>query len=240
MGTTNPMLNGTDDVDNEAKLSKLPSGFRFQPTDEQLIVYYLVPKVLREDLPANRMKEVENLYHYHPKKLIQQYKGYESNDWYFFTRKYQGEDHKDVGGEDTNFIDNKFRVAGQGFWLLTTHSSIYSTDSSNSVIGYKDAWVYYEGRDSEEYETDYVMQEYTMATPSGWNHSELDHEWILCGIYKNEQRSSKPFERSTSIGSNSSVDSIDSYSSMEDEETQFYNVEKDVETKSSDDDEFDC
>ncbi|XP_026417375.1 NAC domain-containing protein 72-like [Papaver somniferum] len=177
-GKTNPMLMGDDDdVENEAKLAKLPSGFKFQPTDEQLIVYYLVPK-------------------------------------------YEGEDPKDahcsVGDEDTNFADKKVRVAGQGFWLLTGRSSLYSHNNSNSVIGYKHAWVYYEGLESEKHETDYVMHEYTLATRSGWNHSELD-EWILCEIYKNEKMEL-----------------------IVDEETQFDNVEEDVETNFSDgEDEFD-
>ncbi|KAI3837909.1 hypothetical protein MKX03_019424 [Papaver bracteatum] len=196
-----------DDAENEAKLDRLPSGFKFKPTDEQLIVYYLVPKVLGKGLPPNRMKQVHNPYHYNPEELTQQYKGSESNDWYFFTRKYEAEDHKDA---HCSVGDKKVRVASQGFWLLTTHSSIYSRNSSNSVIGYKDAWVYYEGRDSEAQETDYVMQEFTMATRSGWNHSELD-EWILCGIYKKEK--------------------------MVDEEMHF---EEDVETNfSADEDEFD-
>ncbi|KAI3837775.1 hypothetical protein MKX03_029030 [Papaver bracteatum] len=137
---------------------------------------------------------------------MHQYKGYESNNWYLFTTKYQGEDRKDSVG------DNKLRDAGQGFWLLTTHCSIYSRNSPNSVIGYKDAWIYYQGRDSEEHdETDYVMHEYTL------NHPELD-EWILCGIYKKEKMNL-----------------------IVDEETAIFdNVEKDVETNFSDDeDEFD-
>ncbi|RZC83425.1 hypothetical protein C5167_046212 [Papaver somniferum] len=220
-GKTNPMLMGDDDdVENEAKLAKLPSGFKFQPTDEQLIVYYLVPKVLGKGLPPNRMKQVHNLYHYHPEELTKQYKSYELNNWFFFTRKYEGEDRKDahcsVGDEDTNFVDKKVRAAGQGFWLLTGRSSIYLHNNSNSVIGYKHAWVYYEVRDSEKHETDYVMHEYTLATRSGWNHFELD-EWILCEIYKNEKMEL-----------------------IVDEETQFDNVEEDVETNFSDDeDEFD-
>ncbi|KAI3837777.1 hypothetical protein MKX03_029032 [Papaver bracteatum] len=206
-GKTNPMQIGNDD--DEAKLAKLPAGFKFEPTDEQLIVYYLAPKVLGKGLPPNRMKQVDNLYHYHPEQLMHQYKGYESNNWYFFTTKYQGEDRKDSVG------DNKVRAAGQGFWLLTTHCSIYSRNSLNSVIGYKDAWIYYQGRDSEEHdETDYVMHEYTLAT---WNRPELD-EWILCGIYKKEKMNL-----------------------IVDEETAIFdNVEKDVETNFSDDeDEFD-
>ncbi|KAI3834134.1 hypothetical protein MKX03_018089 [Papaver bracteatum] len=102
-----------------------------------------------------------------------------------FTRKYPDKDCKDahcsVGGKVANFSVGKAHVACQGFWLLTTHCSIYSHNSSNSVFGYTKTlgFFFYEGRDSEEHETDYVLQEYTMVL-------RLD-EWILCGIYKKEK-----------------------------------------------------
>lgn len=46
----------------------LPLGFRFQPTDYELLIY-LQRKILRLILPSNFIKEVE-LYKYHPTELI--------------------------------------------------------------------------------------------------------------------------------------------------------------------------
>ncbi|KAI3966836.1 hypothetical protein MKX01_006773 [Papaver californicum] len=167
LSCTKPMLSGLDD---EARLASLPSGFRFKPTDAILINYYLARKNLGEALPANRMKEVLDFYDHHPKKLTQDYKGYESNDWYFFTRKYPGEEA--VGGSVDNTTNSvRVRVAGQGFWLSTTpRSLIYSSRYSTEVIGCKDSWAYHEVQGSKEYETEYG--------------NNKDDEWILCRIDK--------------------------------------------------------
>ncbi|KAI3956546.1 hypothetical protein MKX01_026387 [Papaver californicum] len=184
---TNPILSGVDD---EARLASLPSGFKFNPTDAILINYYLAKKVLGEKLPPNLMKEVLDFYSYHPRELTQKYKGYEPKnptDWYFFTGKYHGEENAETyahynavrgslaqctaGGNAaaaTNSV--RVRVAGEGFWLSTTHSSsIYSTRDSSTLIGYKGSWAYYEVRDSKESASDY-------------------DEWILCRIYENKNR----------------------------------------------------
>lgn len=82
LSSTNPIPKGLND---EAKLASLPSGFKFKPTDAILIHYYLARKNLGETLPANRMKELLHFYDHDPKNLTQDYKGYESDDWYLFT-----------------------------------------------------------------------------------------------------------------------------------------------------------
>ncbi|KAI3955943.1 hypothetical protein MKW98_006303 [Papaver atlanticum] len=164
LSSTKPMLK---DLDDEAKLASLPSGFRFQPTDEILIDNYLARKNMGETLPANRMKEVLDFYDHHPKKLTQDYKGYESDDWYLFTRKYTGEEA--VGG---SVVDNpngvRIRVAGEGFWMSTTRGSFIYSSTDFTIIGCKDTWAYYEVRGSEEHETEYE-----------------NDEWVLCAIFKN-------------------------------------------------------
>ena len=40
-------------------VSRLPPGFRFHPTDEELVVYYLKPKVHSSPLPASIIPEAE-------------------------------------------------------------------------------------------------------------------------------------------------------------------------------------
>lgn len=45
-----------------------PSGYRFCPHDQELIVYYLKKKIMNEVLPHNKIKEV-NLYRHNPEEL---------------------------------------------------------------------------------------------------------------------------------------------------------------------------
>lgn len=55
---------GSGRRDAEAELN-LPPGFRFHPTDEELVVYYLCRKVARQQLPVPIIAEVD-LYKFDP------------------------------------------------------------------------------------------------------------------------------------------------------------------------------
>ncbi|MCL7040504.1 hypothetical protein MKW94_000573 [Papaver nudicaule] len=157
--STSPMLD-----DDEAKLARVvPPGFKFIPSDAQLIDSYLARKQSGEELEPNRMKEVFDFYNHHPKELTQKYKGYGSNGWYFFTRRYPGD--KAAGAKVNNGKRDR-RVAGQGFWLSTADSS--SIYSKGDLIGWKDTWAYYEVQGPEECQT--------------------GDEWILCGVFDREEK----------------------------------------------------
>lgn len=54
-------------IDAEAELN-LPPGFRFHPTDEELVVHYLVRKVSSQRIPVPIIAEVD-LYKYDPWQL---------------------------------------------------------------------------------------------------------------------------------------------------------------------------
>jgi hypothetical protein len=55
---------GSGRRDAEAELN-LPPGFRFHPTDEELVVHYLCRKVARQQLPVPIIAEVD-LYKFDP------------------------------------------------------------------------------------------------------------------------------------------------------------------------------
>ena len=63
------MNNGSNNGEQTFSLDNLPSGYRFCPTDVELILFYLRKKVLHQPLPPNRIIEVANLYAYHPDQL---------------------------------------------------------------------------------------------------------------------------------------------------------------------------
>lgn len=56
----------SDDV--ERYFNSLPVGYRFAPSDDELIRYYLLRKINNEHLPPNRIHVVD-LYNYSPQQL---------------------------------------------------------------------------------------------------------------------------------------------------------------------------
>lgn len=57
---------------NSSSQMQLPPGFRFHPSDEELIVHYLKNKVSSNPLPASIIAEID-LYKYNPWELPSMY-----------------------------------------------------------------------------------------------------------------------------------------------------------------------
>ncbi|EMS67683.1 NAC domain-containing protein 68 [Triticum urartu] len=77
--------------DAEAELN-LPPGFRFHPTDDELVVHYLCRKVAGQPQPVPIIAEVD-LYKFNPWDLPERAL-FGSREWYFFTPR----DRKESGG----------------------------------------------------------------------------------------------------------------------------------------------
>ncbi|KAG1331572.1 hypothetical protein COCNU_02G015400 [Cocos nucifera] len=140
-----------------------PPGFKFDPADEELIEYYLKPKVYGKQVPCNVVIDA-NLYQYHPKELAEKFKSIVKDVWYVFTsrnRKYAN------GGRPD-------RSAGSGYWKATG-SDQEIVDKAEQRIGYKKALVYHEGRQPSK---DKTVSVYTtafgviVADPKNWSPHE--------------------------------------------------------------------
>nr|QXO33768.1 VND transcription factor [Betula platyphylla] len=104
--------------------SHVPPGFRFHPTDEELVDYYLRKKIACKRIDLDVIKDVD-LYKIEPWDLQELCKigSEEQNDWYFFSHK----DKKYPTGTRTN------RATKAGFWKATGRDkAIYSR---HSLIG---------------------------------------------------------------------------------------------------------
>ncbi|KAH0448434.1 hypothetical protein IEQ34_022234 [Dendrobium chrysotoxum] len=131
--------------------SYLPPGFRFNPTDQELINCYLTKKVTAS-LPSDwKIIADIDLYKFNPWDLPGK-AFFGEGEWFFFSpqkRKYPN-------GVWPN------RAAGLGYWKATgTHKPILSTDGSN-CIGVKKALVFYKGRPLKGIKTEWVMHEYRL------------------------------------------------------------------------------
>ncbi|KAK9064230.1 hypothetical protein SSX86_015610 [Deinandra increscens subsp. villosa] len=157
-------------------LDNLLPGYRFCPTDQELILYYLKRQIETGERPASRIHEV-NLYNYSPEQLTTEYRPCDDK-WYFLTsreRKYQKGD-----------VPNR-RTRDFGFWKMTQKfTKVYRDETRREVIGRKGSLAFY---DEKGCKTSWLMHEYTMDDPnfpvgSRKNDKKVLTDWVLCTIYK--------------------------------------------------------
>ncbi|KAL9325154.1 hypothetical protein ACSQ67_005799 [Phaseolus vulgaris] len=154
--------------------SVLPPGFRFHPTDEELIVYYLCNQATSKPCPASIIPEVD-IYKFDPWELPEK-TDFGENEWYFFSPR----ERKYPNGVRPN------RATVSGYWKATgTDKAIYS---GSKHIGVKKALVFYKGKPPKGLKTDWIMHEYRLIgsrrqTNRQMGSMRLD-DWVLCRIYK--------------------------------------------------------
>ncbi|KAJ4842339.1 hypothetical protein Tsubulata_044606 [Turnera subulata] len=128
----------------------LPRGYRFIPTDFQLIRYYLLPRIMGEQLPCSIIKDIE-LYKYDPDQLpVDTFKNCcRDDEAYFFAnieRRYpKGKVHR--------------RTTLSGYWKNSGGEKLVH-DEKNEVVGYKTTLVFYWGKTSSGTKTRWIMYEY--------------------------------------------------------------------------------
>ncbi|KAK4850205.1 hypothetical protein QYF36_004754 [Acer negundo] len=166
--------------------SSLPPGFRFHPTDEELILHYLKKKLTSTPFPLSIIADVD-IYKFDPWDLPDK-AAFGEKEWYFFSPR----DRKYPNGARPN------RAAASGYWKATgTDKIILATTTGGGVgvqenIGVKKALVFYKGRPPKGIKTNWIMHEYRLAdNPNNLNRPvkpkdssmRLD-DWVLCRIYR--------------------------------------------------------
>ncbi|KAJ0252988.1 NAC domain-containing protein 59 [Hirschfeldia incana] len=126
----------------------LPPGFRFHPTDEELVSCYLRPKVLNTFFSAIAIGEVD-LNKVEPWDLPWKAKIGEK-EWYFFCIR----DRKYPTGLRTN------RATKAGYWKATGKDKEIFKDKS--LVGMKKTLVFYKGRAPKGVKTNWVIHEYRL------------------------------------------------------------------------------
>lgn len=150
----------------------LPPGFRFHPTDEELITHYLSKKVTDGNFNARAIGEVD-LNKCEPWDLPWRAKMGEK-EWYFFCVR----DRKYPTGLRTN------RATDAGYWKATgKDKEIYR---AKTLVGMKKTLVFYKGRAPKGEKTNWVMHEYRLEGKfSIYNlPKSAKNEWVLCRIFQ--------------------------------------------------------
>nr|GMC98439.1 NAC domain-containing protein 7-like [Ipomoea batatas] len=149
----------------------VPPGFRFHPTDEELVDYYLRKKITSRRIDLDVIKDVD-LYKIEPWDLQELCRigTEEQNEWYFFSHK----DKKYPTGTRTN------RATAAGFWKATGRDkAIYS---KHDLIGMRKTLVFYKGRAPNGQKSDWIMHEYRLESdPNG---TPQEEGWVVCRVFK--------------------------------------------------------
>ncbi|KAG6669760.1 NAC domain containing protein 50-like isoform X1 [Carya illinoinensis] len=129
----------------------LAPGFRFHPTDEELVIYYLKRKVSGKRFQINAISEVD-IYKSEPWDLAGK-SGLRTRDqeWYFFSAL----DKKYGNGARMNRATNK------GYWKATGNDR--EIRHGSKIVGLKKTLVFHGGRAPGGLRTNWVMHEYRLV-----------------------------------------------------------------------------
>ncbi|XP_028768749.1 NAC domain-containing protein 86-like [Neltuma alba] len=150
----------------------LPPGFRFHPTDEELVAYYLKRKINGHKIELEIIPEVD-LYKCEPwdlpgKSLLPG----KDLEWYFFSPR----DRKYPNGSRTN------RATKSGYWKATGKDR--KVNSQSRSVGMKKTLVYYRGRAPHGCRTNWVMHEYRLDERECEVASGVQDAYALCRVFK--------------------------------------------------------
>ncbi|CAN0878779.1 NAC domain-containing protein 6 [Linum grandiflorum] len=145
-------------------------GFRFHPTEEELVDFYLNNMVFGKKLSLDVIGYL-NIYRYDPRDLPKLAKIDGEREWYFFVPR----DRKHGGNGRPN------RTTEKGFWKATgSDRKIWRLSEQKRQIGLRKTLVFYQGRAPKGTKTDWVMNEYRLPDSS----CPLPKEVVLCKIYR--------------------------------------------------------
>ncbi|THU73467.1 hypothetical protein C4D60_Mb04t23150 [Musa balbisiana] len=166
-------------MDRKGSELDLP-GFRFHPTEVELLDFYLRSAVQGKKLNFDIIGRL-NIYHYDPWELPGLAKIGE-REWYFFVPR----DRRIGSGGRPN------RTTERGFWKATgSDRPIRSVADPKRLIGLKKTLVFYRGRAPRGTKTDWVMNEYRLpesfsstSTAASAKVNTTAEDLVLCKIYR--------------------------------------------------------
>ncbi|XP_072978613.1 uncharacterized protein [Typha angustifolia] len=150
----------------------LAPGFRFHPTDEELVIYYLKRKALGRPLRVDAIAEVD-LYKCEPWDLPSRSR-IRSRDmeWYFFSPL----DRKCASKSRTN------RATSMGYWKTTGKDR--EVRHGGRVVGMKKTLVFHTGRAPKGDRTNWVMHEYRLEGEELANVGIPQDSYVVCRIFQ--------------------------------------------------------
>ncbi|XP_077251473.1 NAC domain-containing protein 104-like [Tasmannia lanceolata] len=151
--------------------TNLPPGFRFYPTDEELVLHFLYRKAALLPCHPDIIPDLD-LHRYDPWELNGKALAAD-NQWYFFSHRTQN------------------RVSENGYWKSLDVDE--PVTSGSKKVGTKKSLVFYIGEAPSGTKTNWIMHEYhlldcgtrTRSSKSrGSSKTVSKNEWVLCRVYE--------------------------------------------------------
>ncbi|XVE87509.1 hypothetical protein DITRI_Ditri18aG0123600 [Diplodiscus trichospermus] len=144
-------------------------GFRFHPTEEELVNYYLKETALGTIVHSEIIGFL-NIYKHHPWDLPGMAK-FGEREWYFFVHRDKRSGH---GGKPN-------RITEKGYWKATgSDRDVRSVKEPRKKVGLRKTLVFYTGKAPKGRRTDWVMNEYRLISNSSFPTEDI----VLCKIYR--------------------------------------------------------
>ncbi|GFP78630.1 protein cup-shaped cotyledon 2 [Phtheirospermum japonicum] len=146
---------------SQAQEAHLPPGFRFHPTDEELITYYLLKKVLDCSFTCRAIADAD-LNKCEPWHLPGKAKMGEK-EWYFYSLRDKA-----------------------GYWKATGKDrEIYSTKTC-VLVGMKKTLVFYRGRAPKGEKSNWVIHEFRLEGKLAYHYlsTNSQHEWVISRLFQ--------------------------------------------------------
>uniref|UniRef100_A0A5B6ZYW6 NAC domain-containing protein n=1 Tax=Davidia involucrata TaxID=16924 RepID=A0A5B6ZYW6_DAVIN len=178
--------------------ASLPPGFRFHPTDEELVGYYLKRKVEGLEIELEVIPVID-LYKFDPWELPEKsFLPKRDMEWFFFCPR----DRKYPNGSRTN------RATKAGYWKATGKDRKVVCQSG-SVTGYRKTLVFYRGRAPLGDRTDWLMHEYRLCDDLAQGSPSFQGAFALCRVIKKNENAQKTSDvhgepKARQVGSSSS------------------------------------
>ncbi|KAL1830934.1 hypothetical protein DCAR_0100891 [Daucus carota subsp. sativus] len=147
--------------------AELPPGFRFYPSDEELVCHYLFKKIAKEEVLKGTLVEID-LHTCEPWQLPEVAK-LNSTEWYFFSFR----DRKYATGFRTN------RATTTGYWKATGKDRVVLDPKTNAIVGMRKTLVFYKNRAPNGVKTGWIMHEFRLENPN----LPPKEDWVLCRVF---------------------------------------------------------
>ncbi|CAM8964770.1 unnamed protein product [Rhodiola kirilowii] len=161
--------------ENKAVSSPPPAlapGFRFHPTDEELVRYYLTRKVCGKNVRIDAISEAD-IYKMEPWDLPGLSKMRSRDlEWYF----YSALDKKYGNGARMN------RATSKGYWKATGNDR--SVKHESRTVGMKKTLVFHKGRAPGGKRTNWVMHEYRLVDEELERFGVVKDGFVLCRVFQ--------------------------------------------------------
>ncbi|XP_073118377.1 NAC domain-containing protein 83-like isoform X2 [Elaeis guineensis] len=141
-----------DDSHSSFGAFQLPVGYHFRPTDEEVIEFFLLPRVLGRPLTPHLIHELD-IFRYDPEQLPLD-RDEEPKGWgYFFVFGKLGDEE---GGGDG------VRTTPAGYWKVQGAEKVIMDREETETMGFMREMVFYRGKAPSEEKTDWVLEEYRL------------------------------------------------------------------------------